>query len=166
MSHTHHNKIEPLKGPIAESLIGVWRLRKYSDVTEGTAEHDPFGEDPEGLLIYTPDGFVSALLMARDRPNLSGNGFTDSTPDQYPSAGRRFIGYTGRYDVDEAKLVVTHRPIVAFAPNMIGSVQQRLVNLQGDVLVLTAEHVQAAGVPATKSRLEWVRVRVASERGE
>jgi hypothetical protein len=47
---------------------------------------------------------------------------------------------------------------------MIGSIQQRFVDLRGDVLVLTAEHVQAAGVPATKSRLEWVRVKAASER--
>jgi lipocalin-like protein len=153
------------RSPIAEALIGVWRLREFSDVTEGTAATYPFGRDPEGLLVYTPDGFVSALLMARGRPNLSGNGFTEGTPDQYTSAGKSFIGYTGRYDVDEARLVVTHRPTVAFAPNMIGSIQQRFVDLRGDVLVLTAEHVQAAGVPATKSRLEWVRVKAASDRG-
>jgi hypothetical protein len=162
MNHTNHGKTETRRGPIAEALIGVWRLREYSDVTEDTAARHPFGQDPDGLLIYTPDGFVSALLMARGRPNLSGNGFTEGTPDQYSAAGRSFIGYTGRYDVDEAKLVVTHRPTVAFVPNMIGSVQQRLVDLQGDVLVLTAEHVQAPGVPATKSRLEWVRVKAAS----
>jgi hypothetical protein len=165
MTDTNHNKTETRKGPIAEALIGVWRLREYSDFTEGTASHYPFGEDPDGVLIYTPDGFVSALLMARGRPNLSGNGFTEGTPDQYTSAGKSFIGYTGRYDVDETRLVVTHRPTVAFVPNMIGSIQQRLVDLQEDVLVLTAEHVQVTGVPATKSRLEWVRVKAASERG-
>jgi hypothetical protein len=48
---------------------------------------------------------------------------------------------------------------------MVGSLQKRLVDLQGDVLVLTAEHVSAAGVPATQSRLEWVRVTVSGERG-
>jgi hypothetical protein len=145
--------------PIADALIGVWTLRKYSELTEGLPLHYPFGNDPEGLLIYTPDGFVSALLMARGRPNLSGNGFMEGTPDQYASAGKGFIGYTGRYDVDEAQLVVTHRPTVAFAPNMVGSVQRRLIDLQGDVLVLTAERVQVAGLPAAKSRLEWVRVK-------
>jgi hypothetical protein len=153
-------------GTIAEALIGVWRLRQYSDVTEGTPAIYPFGQDPEGLLIYTPEGFVSALLMARGRPNLSGNGFTEGTPDQYTSAGKSFIGYTGRYDVDESKLVVTHRPTVAFAPNMIGSIQQRLVDLQGDVLVLTAEHVQATGLPVPKSRLEWVRVKATERKAE
>jgi hypothetical protein len=154
-----HNKIDTPRGPIAEALIGVWTLRKYSDVAEGIAAHYPFGEDPDGVLIYTPDGFVSALLMARGRPNLTGEGFADGTPDQYTSAGKGFIGYVGRYDLDEAQLVVTHRPNVAFVPNMIGSVQRRLVDLQGDILVLTAEHVPAAGLPTTKSQLEWVRVK-------
>jgi hypothetical protein len=164
MSDTNHNKTETERGPLAEALIGVWRLREFSGVSEGTAASYPFGHDPEGLLIYTPDGFVSALLMARGRLNLSGDGFTQGTPDQYTSAGKGFIGYTGRYEVDEAKLVVTHRPTVAFAPNLIGSAQQRLIDLQGDVLVLTAQHPQAAGVPASKSRLEWVRAKAISER--
>jgi hypothetical protein len=165
MSDTNQDEAGTRRGPIAEALIGVWRLRDYSDVIEGTAVSYPFGQDPDGLLIYTPDGFVSALLMARGRPNLSGSGFTEGTPDQYTSDGKSFIGYTGRYDVDEAKLLVTHRPTVAFAPNMIGSIQQRLVSLQRDVLVLTAEHVQAAGLPVTKSRLKWVRVKAACEKG-
>jgi hypothetical protein len=156
MSAANSNKIETRRGAVAEALLGVWSLREFSDIIEGNKSY-PFGHDPYGLLIYTPDGFVSAMLMAKNRPRLSGNGFTEGTPDQYAEAGKSFIGYTGRYDVDEAKLVVTHRPTVAFAPNMIGSVQQRLVTLQGDVLVLIAEHVQAAGAPATKSRLEWVR---------
>jgi hypothetical protein len=158
MSHSRTHTIAQ-KGPIAAALIGVWTLRKYSDIMEGLPAQHPFGLNPEGLLIYTPDGFVSALLMAPGRPNLSGNGLTDGTPDQYTAAGRSFIGYSGVYEVDEALSVVTHHPLVAFAPNMIGSGQKRLVELNGDVLALTAEHVQPDSVAATKSRLEWVRVK-------
>jgi hypothetical protein len=57
--------------------------------------------------------------------------------------------------------VVTHRPHVAFAPNMIGSGQRRLVELNGDILVLTADHVQPADSGTAKSILEWVRVKAA-----
>jgi hypothetical protein len=53
---------------------------------------------------------------------------------------------------------VTHYPVLAFAPNMVGNPQQRLVELEGDVLVLTAEHAQSADLPAIKSRLEWARM--------
>jgi hypothetical protein len=161
-----NDQTEKRRGPIGEALIGVWTLRTYSDVTEGGAANYPFGEEANGLLIYTPDGFVSALLMAPDRPNLTGESFTDGTPEQYTSAGRGFIGYVGRFDVDEAQFVVTHSPTVAFAPNMVGSNQRRLVDLQGDVLVLTAEHGLVAGSPPTRSKLEWVRVRTNESRGE
>jgi Lipocalin-like domain len=154
-----HCKTDTHRALSADALIGVWALRRYSDVTEGLPPQYPFGDDPEGLLIYTPDGFVSAVLMARNRPNLSGNGFTDGTPDQYTSAGKGFIGYTGRYEMDEVRSLVIHHPLVAFAPNMVGSIQQRLVELEGDVLVLTAEHAQPAGLPVIRSRLEWARVR-------
>jgi hypothetical protein len=152
-------KTETRRGLTGSALIGVWTLQKYSDLTEGLPPHYPFGNDPEGLLIYTPDGFVSAVLMARDRPNLDGNGFTEGTAEQYTSAGKGFIGYTGKYQMDESRSTVTHRPLVAFSPNMVGGIQQRFVELEGDVLVLTAEHVLAAGLPMTKSRLEWIRAK-------
>jgi Lipocalin-like domain len=153
------------RGPIGAALIGVWTLRQYCDITEGLPPQHPFGLNPEGLLIYTADGFVSALLMAPGRPNLSGDGLRDGTPDQYAASGRGFIGYSGVYDVDEDRAVVTHEPFVAFAPNMIGTGQKRLVELNGDVLVLTAEHAQRAGLAAIKSRLEWARVK-AGQTGE
>jgi hypothetical protein len=159
-------KTDTRRGLTGNALIGVWTLQKYSDLTEGLPPHYPFGNDPEGLLIYTPDGFVSAVLMARNRPKLDGNGFTDGTAEQYTSAGKSFIGYTGKYEMDEARSTVTHRPLVAFAPNMVGSIQQRLVELEGDVLVLTAEHERSTGLPPIRSRLEWARAGAAQRREE
>ena len=148
-----------MPGPIAASLIGVWTLRHYWDISEGQPPRHPFSHDPKGLLIYTPDGFVSAVLMAPGRPNLSADGLLDSTPDEYMAAGRGFIGYSGRYEVNEDLAVVMHYPEVAFAPNMSGSRQTRQIELNGDVLILTAEHAQPVGLPAAKSHLEWDRVK-------
>jgi hypothetical protein len=156
MSHKTTSTLDQ-RGPIAVALIGVWTLRQFVDITQGLPPQNPFGPNPEGLLIYTDDGFVSAQLMMPGRPNLSGD-LTEGTPDDYTAAGRGFIGYSGVYEVDEALSVVTHRPLVAFAPNMVGSRQKRLVELNGDVLVLTAEHVLPVSLAAAKSRLEWARV--------
>jgi hypothetical protein len=143
----------PLNGPIASALIGVWALRQFSNLTDGRPPLHPFGPTPEGRLIYTPDGFVSALLMAPGRPEFSGNGFTDGTPVEYELAGKGFIGYCRTYQVDEARSMVTHHPTVSFAPNMIGRPQERLVELNGGLLVLTA----MVSVKAW-NRLEWVRI--------
>jgi hypothetical protein len=43
--------LDPVKpGPLALALIGVWRLRRYFDVTAGMPDFHPFGIHPEGLL--------------------------------------------------------------------------------------------------------------------
>jgi hypothetical protein len=154
------------KGPIAATLVGVWALQKYFEVTEGLPPRYPFGLKPEGQLIYTFDGFISAILMDPNRPRLSGNGLTEGTPDEYTAAGQGFIGYSGVYEVDEARSIVTHLPFVAFSPNMVGSHQQRLIEWSGDLLVLTAEHAQVPGQSATKSRLEWARLRAPQPEGK
>jgi hypothetical protein len=162
-SQTHK---EVKKGLIAATLVGVWALQKYSEVTEGLPPRYPFGLKPEGQLIYTSDGFISAILMDPNRPKLSGNGLTDGTPDEYTAAGRGFIGYSGVYEVDESRSIVTHLPFVAFSPNMVGSHQQRLIEWSGDLLVLTAEHAQSPGLAATTSRLEWAHLKARQPEGE
>lgn len=156
MFDTHTHTLAQ-RGKLATMLIGVWTLRRYTDIADGAPPEHPFGLHPAGLLIYTADGFVSALLMAPERPNLGGYGLMEGTPDQYSAAGRGFIGYSGVYEVDETLAVVIHRPLVAFAPNMLASGQSRRVELRREVLVLTAEHAQPVGSATTRSRLEWVR---------
>jgi len=52
---------------IASQLVGVWRLVSYTDEQEGREDSFPFGPEPEGFLIDSPDGFVSAQLMKPGR---------------------------------------------------------------------------------------------------
>jgi hypothetical protein len=73
-------------------LVGVWRLVSYTDEQEGHEDSFPIGPEPEGFLIYTPDGFVSAQLMKPGRPL-----------------------FRGVYQVDEDSQTVTHIPSVALA---------------------------------------------------
>jgi hypothetical protein len=57
-----------LGNPFASQLIGVWALVSYSDEQPGREDAHPFGPEPQGFLIYTADGFVSAQLMRPRRP--------------------------------------------------------------------------------------------------
>jgi hypothetical protein len=76
-------------GAIASRLVGVWRLVSYTDEQQGREDSFPFGPEPVGFLIYTPDGFVSA---------------------EHQQAGSGYIAYCGAYQVDEEKETVTHTP--------------------------------------------------------
>lgn len=47
--------------------------------------------------------------------------------------------YLGRLISDEEHATVTHTPIIAFIPNLIGN-PERLIELGQDRLILAAEH--------------------------
>jgi hypothetical protein len=61
-------------------LIGVWRLVKYTDEHEDSDHTQPFGPNPQGFLIYTADGFVSAQLMKPGRPAFHSADWHHGTP--------------------------------------------------------------------------------------
>ena len=51
-----------------EDLHGVWQLESW---TIGYSDRDaftyPFGEEPQGLLLYSPAGWMSASISAAQR---------------------------------------------------------------------------------------------------
>jgi hypothetical protein len=142
---------------IAPALVGVWTLDAYTEMQEGFPDVQPFGPRPEGLLIYTPDGFVSAQLMKPGRPLLSSGEWNAGAPEEYREIGRDYIGYCGHYQVDEDHTMVIHLPTVALVPNLIAQKQPRHVELSGDRLILTASHTRSDGA-SISSRLEWSRI--------
>ncbi len=122
----------------ASQLVGVWRLVSYTDLQEGREDSFPFGPEPEGFLIYTPDGFVSAQLMKPGRSLFQSRDWRGGTPDEYQHAGSGYIAYCGVYEVDEKKQTVTHIPSIALVPKLILKGQLRLITLSGDRLTLCA----------------------------
>ena len=146
---------------IASRLVGVWRLVSYMVEQERREKSYPFGPQPEGFLIYTPDGFVSAQLMKPGRSLFQSHDWSGGTADEYQQAGSGYIAYCGVYEVDEEKETVTHIPSVALVPNLNLKGQLRSVTLSGDRLTLLAVVPVANGVSVT-SRLEWQRANTKS----
>ena len=141
---------------IASQLVGVWRLVSYTVEQAGHEDRFPFGPAPEGFLIYTSDGFVSAQLMKPGRSPFRSDDWNGGTADEYQQAGSGYIAYCGIYEVDEGKETVTHIPSVALVPNLILKEQVRSIILSGDRLSLYAAIPAADSGPVT-SRLEWQR---------
>ena len=142
----------------ANRLVGVWRLVTYIDEHEGSDDTQPFGPNPQGFLIYTADGFVSAQLMKPGRPAFHSSEWHHGTPEEYEATGSGYIAYCGTCEVDEEKATVTHIPSVSLLPNLIDGRQCLSIDLQGDRLVLRAAGAPVAGGAYVTSRLEWTRV--------
>jgi hypothetical protein len=150
------NQTQP--APIGPQLIGVWELVRYVDEQDGRESRYPLGIKPQGFLIYTSEGVVSAQLMKPGRPMFRSHDWHDGTPEEYQESGRGYIAYCGRYEVDEGKRTVTHIPSVALLPNLIGGRLVRAVTLSGSKLTLCTSGVAVENEPVFISRLEWRRV--------
>jgi hypothetical protein len=142
----------------ASRLVGVWTLVSYTGERPGSENIHPFGPQPQGFLIYTANGFVSAQLMKPGRSDFHSPDWHHGTPQEYQESGSGYIAYCGRYEVDEEKATVTHIPSVALLPNLIHRPQRRLIHLDGDRLTLRAVGVPAENGLAVTSCLEWKKV--------
>ena len=54
---------------LRDQLIGAWKLVSYvEEPVDGSEPFYPLGEKPHGIIMYTPDGYMSAqLAMLRSR---------------------------------------------------------------------------------------------------
>ncbi len=146
---------------LRHALLGAWHLRCYVEERAGAAPHHPLGPGASGSLSYTPDGCVSVLMMRADRPPFASGDCFRPTPDEVAAASA-FIAYSGRYVVDEAARTVAHNIDVSFFPNWIGHRQVRLVELEGDELILTPTAAILSEGRLVVPRLRWRRASVAA----
>jgi Lipocalin-like domain len=142
---------------LASQLVGTWILDRFVDEQADRVVTEPFGSTPEGLLIYTADGLVSAQLMKQGRAPFHSPDWLHATSEEYQESASGYIAYSGTYEVDELNRTVTHLPFVALLPNLIHRPQLRAIDLQGNRLVLRTAGRPVPGGAEVTSRLEWRR---------
>ncbi|HET7314695.1 lipocalin-like domain-containing protein [Salinisphaera sp.] len=144
-------------------MIGAWKLASYVEKpVDGSPTTYPLGENPKGLILYTPDGYMSAQLMAPDRAPFASGDWFDGTTDEYRQEASTYIAYSGAYYVDEDKQALFHSMHVSLFPNWTGQTQQRIVSLEGNVLHLSSAESIMSGGQEVMSYLEWRRAKASS----
>ena len=143
---------------LKQRLVGAWRLQSYLDVpVDGSAPLHPMGTDAQGIIMYTPDGFMSAQLMISGRPDFASGDWFDGTDEEYRAEANDYIAYSGPYAVNEEEKSLTHTMDVSLFPNWEGQTQPRIVELKEDILRLsTAEPFLSKG-QLVNSYLTWRR---------
>ena len=149
--------VQPASQVVTADLVGAWSLESYLDTIDGAETMHPLGLDPKGLLIYTPDEFMSAQLMRTDRSPLGLGNANAGTMSDYREKAVDYIGYSGMYHFDEHTATVFHMPSVSFAPGLIGRRLKRQVKLDGDRLTLTVLTPGVEGKSVT-SILSWLKL--------
>ena len=136
---------------VPSDLVGVWSLVSWRQF-RGDQVVLPMGENPEGRLIYTTDGWLSVNIMRRERQHMKTGDFVTGSMAEKAAAFEGYMGYTGRYEVRGGEIV--HRIDCASYPNWIGDAQVRRPTLQDGLLSLQAAVRIVQGVPVSAT-LEW-----------
>jgi hypothetical protein len=138
-----------------DELAGTWQLESW---TIGYTDRDeftyPYGEEPQGLLVYSNDGWMSASINRPGRALLPDDVSYRKLPDALKAnAFSSYFHYAGRYRVVDGDVI--HYVTQSLNPNFPGTEQLRHAELDGHTLVLSGKD-QVGGATRFHS-LVWHR---------
>lgn len=121
-------------------LVGTWRLLSASSATPaGEHNETPYGVDPTGLLTYTADGRVAAIISYGGRKQLSPIASAEDQAEAY----RTFVSYAGRYRLNGGQ--ITHFVEVSSIQSYVGRKLVRTVRYDDSRIVLVAPPTMVNG---------------------
>lgn len=140
----------------APPLVGGWRLVDWVSIADDGSETSPLGAAPHGLLTYSRDGTMVAIMTRSDRARFATDDLTGGSPAEQAGAFASCIAYGGAFELDGDTVV--HRVETSLFPNWVGTEQRRRWGLDptGRVLTLTSPPLAMGGVSRIQ-RLTWLR---------
>jgi len=136
----------------AKQLMGSWKLTSWTiQVIDGEASQ-PFGPNPKGRAVFTPDGFSAFMIARSDRKPATSD--ADSAV-----LLKSLMVYTGKFTVDGDKL--TTNVDLSWNEILTGTAQVRFFKLEGDKLFVRTAEQASAVYPGKKvvGTLTWERER-------
>ena len=115
-----------------KGVQGSWILVELYNETDGK-RMEPFGPNPRGSILLTPDGRFSMTIMRTSLPKFAANVRTKGTAEEYKAVVEGSIAVIGTYTVtgDKEKTLNMHIEASTF-PNWDGQDQKRPVTVTGD----------------------------------
>jgi Lipocalin-like domain len=112
---------------LKDQLVGTW-IQVITEVTAPDGRKSlPFGDKPNGILIFAPSGHFAQIHIAGDVPKFASSNRLEATPEEYTVVSQRSLSIFGTYTVDEEKKTVTFTITSSSFPNMAGEAQTRVV---------------------------------------
>ena len=125
-------------------LVGSWELIEWRiEYSEGRPPSRPFGKDAVGLLMYAPDGWMSATMSKPQRSALADG--TARKPDDASKARSfgEYLAYCGTWKLTGS--TVSHDVRMSMNPVLIGLPHAREASIKDGVLTLIANEPGPAG---------------------
>jgi lipocalin-like protein len=137
-------------------LVGTWKLISASSSSaSGEQNESPFGPNPVGILTYTDDGRVSALISYGGRKQLTIGAEPAALIEEQAEAFRTFLAYAGRYRLSGDTVV--HSIEISSIQNYAGKELVRGLKFQGNQIVLVTPPTMVNG-KIQSVELVWQRL--------
>ncbi|CDG51187.1 MULTISPECIES: lipocalin-like domain-containing protein [Halomonadaceae] len=148
---------EPLLPPSEPNQVaGTWRMVSATLENDGTTEH-PYGENPQGMLVFTADMHFVEVLTNGDTERFESNTRGGGTDEENSRAMASSIGFFGSYTIDEQGRFTGNYVEGSTFPNWVGSERssrELQLRVEGDRMYETFTRPDGGRVSA-----EFVRVR-------
>ena len=135
-----------------DELCGSWRLVSFhTELRDSSERVQPWGADPRGHLVFTPDGRMMVLVTANARE-------PGASDEKAAALFRTMMAYTGRYRIEGDCFVATIDASWNEAWN--GSEQARFFKVDGDTLEVGTAWMPnplVAGNPMGRGMLVFTR---------
>ena len=136
----------PAQAADKDRIVGTWKLVSVVYEDAQTKELTPvLGEHPRGFQIATPEGRWIAVVTADGRP-------VPKTDEDRAKALRSMIAYSGRYRVEDGKVIT--KVEVAWNEAWVGGEQVRFLRFEGDDIL----HIESPPMPHPNVNDKVVRV--------
>ena len=136
----------------ARQLAGSWKLSAWTTQIIGGEVTEPFGLNPKGRAVFTPDGFVTFMIVPANRKPAAND--ADSA-----ALLKTLMAYTGKFTIDGDKF--TTKVDISWNELFTGTDQVRFFKLEGDKLTIRTAEQASAIYPGKRvvGTLTWERER-------
>jgi hypothetical protein len=115
-------------------LAGVWSLVSVENIDRDGSKTYPYGEQPQGMLVFTSNGEYAIQILKAARPKVSAKDKNKATPEENAALVQGNNSHFGSFSVDEKKRIIRFNIEHAFYPNWEGTVQERSYTLEHNML--------------------------------
>ena len=128
---------------VSKQLIGSWKLTDWVVQVVGEGNREPFGPNPKGRLVLTPEGQWIVIITGAERHPAKTN-------DEKLALFDSVLAYSGLYAVEGDRITIK----VEMSSNEVftgaNQVQTRFFKLEGDKLTIRTPEMTSSALPGKK----------------
>lgn len=139
-------------------LLGAWMLISVETQLPNGDIVRAFGDNPQGLIVYTESGHMTAQLNMPDRPIIASNDQQTATEEEASLSFKTYIAYHGTYGLDPENSRVLHHVEGSMFRNWEGDAQERFYEINGNRVTLRTPPVQWGELGTVVTELVWEKL--------